>query len=412
MRMTRNAIKRGGLLLVAALLAWRVLVNGLAEHYAGQETPEGASAALRWRGDQPAALYQRGLASSEREPVASERWFQAAIWADPTDALAYLALAELWVGSGRQLAAIGLVEIADVLAPMRSPALARSAAFWLNQNRPDRALERWSLLLRTRPQAAGQLYPVLLRLADNPAAQPLLRPLLDKPPEWWDGFFAYAAAKAERPETVMFLYQHRSRASGPPDIAEQRIYLDRLWREGRWLEAYLAWLNGLDERQQQGLGHLYNGGFELPVTGMGFDWRMSPPRGATVETVETYGTRGGRALHVTFDGQRVHFQHVYQPLYLEPGRYQLQGRVRPDRLQAERGLRWRVRCGGQSVRVLAESEPFVGSDDWRSFTADFTVPETDCAVQLLRLELEGRAELDFTAQGGIWFDDLTINRRG
>lgn len=399
-------------MLVAVLLAWRVLVDGMADHYAGMETPEGASAALRWRGDQPAALHQQALAASERDPAAAGRGFQAAVWADPTDALAFLGLAELWAGSGRQEAARKLAEIADVLAPMRSPALARSAAFWLNQNRPDRALERWSMLLRTRPQAAGQLYPVLLRLADDPAARSWLQPLLDKPPEWWDGFFAYAAANAERPETVVFLYQQRSRAGGPLDGAEQRVYLDRLWKEGRWLETYLAWLGGLDERRQQGLGHLYNGGFELPVTGMGFDWRLSSPRGVAVETVETYGTRGGRALHVTFDGQRVHFQHVYQPLYLEPGRYQLQGRVRPDRLQAERGLRWRVRCGGPSARVLVESEPFVGSDDWRMFAADFTVPETDCAVQLLRLELDGRAELDFEAQGGIWFDDLAINRRG
>lgn len=412
MWMTRNAIRGGGLLLVAVLLAWRVLVNGLAEYYAGQETSEGVSAALRWRADQPEALYQRGLASNEREPAASGRWFQAAIWADPTDALAFLALAELWGGSGRQPAAAGLVEIADALAPMRSPALARSAAFWLNQNRPDRALERWSMLLRTRPQAAGQLYPVLLRLADDPAAQSLLQPLLDKPPEWWDGFFAYAAANAERPETVVFLYQHRNRAGGLPDIAEQRVYLDRLWKEGRWLEAYLAWLSGLDERRQQGLGNLYNGGFELPVTGMGFDWRTTPPRGVTVETVDSYGTRGGRALHVAFDGQRVRFQHVYQPLYLEPGRYQLRGRVRPDGLSLERGLRWVVRCNKTDARPLAESESFAGKDDWRLFTLDFTVPEMDCPVQLLRLELEERAGSDLGVEGGVWFDDLAINRRG
>lgn len=410
--MTRNAIRVGGLLLVAVLLAWRVLVDGLADHYAGMETPEGASAALRWRGDQPAALYQQALASSERDPAAAGRGFQAAVWADPTDALAFLGLAELWAGSGRQEAARKLVEIADVLAPMRSPALARSAAFWLNQNRPDRALERWSMLLRTRPQAAGQLYPVLLRLADDPVARSWLRPLLDKPPEWWNGFFAYAAANADRSETVMFLYQQRNRAGGLPDSAEQRVYLDRLWKEGRWLETYLAWLEGLDERRQQGLGHLYNGGFELPVTGMGFDWRLSSPRGVTVETVETYGTRGGRALHVAFDGQRMHFQHVHQPLYLEPGRYQLQGRVRPDGLLVGQGLRWTVRCGKPEARPLAESESFAGKDDWRLFTLDFTVPEMDCPVQLLRLELEERAGSDLGAQGGIWFDDLAINRRG
>jgi hypothetical protein len=31
---------------------------------------------------------------------------------------------------------------------------------------------------------------------------------------------------------------------------------------------------------------------------------------------------------------------------------------------------------------------------------------------VLQLELQGRAELDFEAQGAIWFDDLTIIRQG
>ena len=32
------------------------------------------------------------------------------------------------------------------------------------------------------------------------------------------------------------------------------------------------------------------------------------------EAIETYGTRGGKALHVSFNGERVRFQHVVQYL--------------------------------------------------------------------------------------------------
>jgi hypothetical protein len=265
------------------------------------------------------------------------------------------------------------------------------------------------MLLRTRPETAARLFPLLLRLAENPATQPLLQPLLADPPEWWDRFFAHAAAKATRPETAVFLYQNRNRRGALPVADEQRAYLDRLWKESRWLEAYLAWLNGLDERQIKALGNVYNGGFEAPVTHLGFDWRMSAPRGTTVETLETYGARGDRALQVSFNGQRVRFQHVLQYLFLEAGRYQLQGRGRPDGLKTERGLRWRVRCVGAAT-FLAESEPFVGSDDWRSFAVDFTIPDQGCPAQLLRLELDGRVELEFEARGDAWFDDLAIAR--
>ena len=253
-RISTRAIKGAGWLLVAGILAWRVLVNGLANHYAAEGTPEAAIGALRWRGDQPAALYQRGVALRASEPAEAERLLRAAAWANPTDALVYLALAEAWVKAGRPAAAVRLVEIADVLGPMRSPALARSAEFWLGQERPDRALARWRMLLRTRPETAAPLFPLLLRLAENPVTQPLLQPLLADPPEWWDRFFAHAAAKATRPETVVFLYQSRHRRGALPAADEQRAYLDRLWKENRWLDAYLAWLNGLDERQIQSAG--------------------------------------------------------------------------------------------------------------------------------------------------------------
>jgi len=405
-----RAIQGAGLLLLAGVLGWRVLVNGLADHYAGQETPEAAIGALRWRGDQPVALYQQGMALSASEPAEAERLLRAAAWANPTDALVYLALAGQWARTGRQAMAVKLVEIADTLGPLRSPALARSAEFWLGQERPDRALARWRVLLRTRPETAAQLFPLLLQLAENPATQPLLQPLLADPPEWWDRFFAHAATKAIQPETVVFLYQSRNRQGALPVADEQRAYLDRLWKENRWFEAYLAWLNGLDERQTKVLGNVYNGSFEELVTHAGFDWRFSSPRGATVEILETYGARGDKALHVSFNGERVRFQHVFQHLFLDGGRYRLQGRARPDGLKSERGLRWRVRCFGTNT-VLAESEPFLGSDEWRSFAVDFVIPDRGCAAQLLRLELDGRVELDFEALGGAWFDDLAIIRQ-
>lgn len=407
-----KVIKGGGLLLIVAILAWRVLVNGLADEYAAQETVEGAAGALRWRNDQPAALYQRGQAASERDPGEAEPLLQAAAWANPTDALVYLTLAEIWRTRFPEQAA-ELVRMADRLGPLRPPVLARSAAFWLQANQLDLALARWSLLLLARPAAAGQLFPIMLQLAENPAAQPLFQPLLTDPPEWWNRFFAYAATNALRVETVIWLYLQRDRKGSLPELAEQRAYLDRLWKEQLWLQAYLAWLGGLDEQQQRALGNVYNGSFEVPVTHLGFDWRLLSPRGVTVETIETYGARGGKALHVAFNGERVRFQHVQQYLYLEPGRYRLQGQVRPDGLKTERGLRWRVRCvSANTAPLLAESELFVGSDEWRDFIVEFETPRENCPLQLLRLELEGRAELEFEVEGGVWFDNLTISRQG
>lgn len=406
---TETAFKRWGVALVAGFLGWRILVNGLSDHYVSQETLEAAEGALRWRGDQPMALYRQAMALDASQAEEAERLLRAAAWANPTDALVYLALAARWAGTERRAVAVGLGEIADTLGPLRSPALVRSAEFWVGQGRLDRALARWSMLLQTRPETASHLFPLLLRMAEDPATRRLLQPWLSHPPEWWDRFFVHAALKARQPETVIFLYQSRDRHGVLPGVEEQRAYLDRLWKEKRWLDVYLAWLNGLDDRQTQMLGNIHNGSFEEPVTDLGFDWRLSPPRGATVEVLETYGARGNKALHVSFNGERVRFQDVLQYLMLDAGRYRLQGRVRPDGLKAERGLRWRLRCIGANV-LLAESEPVVGSDEWRTFVVDFAVPEQGCPAQSLRLELDGRVELDFQARGDVWFDDLAITR--
>lgn len=398
-------------MLLAGVLAWRVLVSGMAAHYAAQETPEADAGALRWQRHQPTALYRQGQALSERDPAAANHQLQAAIWANPTDALSYLALADLWRQAGTPSAAVQLATTADLLGPLRSPVLARSAVFWLQQDRLDLALARWNMLLRSRPEYATQLYPALLQLVEAPQTRAYFQPLLADPPEWWDGFFAYATATALHTESVAFLYQNRNRQGVLPVADEQQVYLKRLFKEKRWLEAYLVWLGGLSERQQQALGFLYNGGFDLPITNLGFDWRIASPRGVTVETIETYDTHGGMALHVSFNGERVYFQHVYQYLYLEPGHYQLSGRGRLDSLHTERGLRWKLRCVNVDASVLAQSEPFVGSDDWRNFKVEFTVPNQDCPAQWLRLELEGRAELDYEARGDAWFDDLSISRQ-
>lgn len=407
----RNALRLGALALLLGVLTWRILIVGLSDYYAEPGTPQAAEAALCWRPNHPAALYQLGQALIGTDPSRAGPLLQDSIRGDPTNALAYLALADLWAAADRLPAAISLAEIGDLLGPMRIPALARSASFWFDHGRPDRALERWSALLRNRPASAAELFPKLLAFADDPTTRPLLQPLLDQPPDWWERFFTHAAAQAPRVETVIFLYQARNRDQALPSAAEQRVYLNRLWKEGRWREAYLAWLGGLDEPGRQGLGHLYNGGFDLPITGIGFDWQIAPLPGVTVETLATYGTRGRPALHLAFDGRPTRFRNVLQPLFLDPGRYRLAGRVRPDGLAPADGLRWTVGCHWPEPTPMATSEPFSGKDDWQTFGLDFTVPTTGCPIQVLRLEQLERVGSSPDRQGGLWFDDLTISRR-
>jgi hypothetical protein len=70
-----------------------------------------------------------------------------------------------------------------------------------------------------------------------------------------------------------------------------------------------------------------------------------------------------------------------------------------------------VYCIAPEWQPLGHSETFTGTDQWQRFSFQFTIPDTDCPVQVARLELAGRVPLDFEVKGGIWFDDLAIDRQ-
>jgi hypothetical protein len=201
-------------------------------------------------------------------------------------------------------------------------------------------------------------------------------------------------------------------AAGPNEVtpAALRAYLQRLQGEGLWLESYFAWLNSLGRGPLGTVGNLFNGSFELPISNLGFDWLVDPAPQVQLTATSTFGATGGKALRVSFAGPRVRYRNLRQYLLLGPGAYIMQGRVRPDGLQATQGLQWVVYCL-EGKEALAASERFVGSDQWRRFSFTFTVPERDCAVQIIRLELAGRVALDFEAKGAVWFDDLSVDQR-
>jgi len=414
-------IRLGIFAVVVTVLAVRIVTLGMAEFYVLAGNEKAVSRALAWNATYPAALTGQGSLLVDTDPTQAEVLLIAAIRGNPADASAYLALAKASEaqeydktnGAERSRAtsnaerARKLVAMAVALAPRREDVQLKAADFWMRQERPDNALRHWGEALHVRPQLGDTLYPVMLRLAQNPAMWPAFSGALANGRRWWTSFIRYVAANSENTETLRALYHLREQGGVVAEAEERQAFLARLQREGRWLDAYFAWLNSLGPQQLAMLGHLYNGSFELPIGNEGFDWHAPKIQGVVVETVPTYGSTGARALHVVFQGGRVRFQHVYQFLLLDPGRYRFQGRARPDSLETEKGLQWTVRCaaGGEP---LATSERFLGSDQWRHFGAEFAVPSEGCEAQVLRLELAGQLEFELQAKGAAWFDDLTI----
>ena len=75
------------------------------------------------------------------------------------------------------------------------------------------------------------------------------------------------------------------------------------------------------------------------------------------------------------------------------------------------GLVWKLMCIGVSSEPLAKSKSFSGSQQWVSFETYFTVPEEGCGTQIIRLEVDAKADLDAQISGQAQFDNLVIARK-
>ena len=413
--MTRNRFTHlPGLLLLglaAAFLAWRIVVTNMAEWFLQDGQPDAATLALRWNAGNAQARFLEGLSQTKAEPAKAKANLLSAIRNNPTDGPTYAVLARIKEEDGKFNEAGEAMQAAALMAPRRVDVQLEVARFWFRRGDIARAMKHLDVALTFGGSLREEIFPDLLKLAEDPATREIAHAeLLKQRVAWWPQFFNHAAAKAASVETLRALFQMQ--AGGPNTVTSDglRAYLQRLQRENLWVESYLVWLNNLRKDQLNAIGNLFNGGFEEEISNLGFDWIVTPASQVVVDTASTYGATGHKALRVVFRGPRIQFQHVHQYLMLDPGTYVLHGRVRPDNLETSEGIQWSIYCVG-NTKAIAHSERFTGTDHWQHFTAQLQIPVQDCSVQMLRLELAGRSALDYEAKGAIWFDDLSIARQ-
>ncbi len=394
--------------LAGVWLAWRIVALNLAN----LALVEGGNpeAALGFYGDHPRAHMEIGQRELDTRPQDAMAHLRAAVGGNPTEARNFAALGQLLDRGGADDLARKAMETADRMAPQRSDVQMAVTAYWMAKGDFPRGLRHWDTVLRHQPDLRTRLFPYLLKVAEDSANQPAFEALLAQPVPWWTAFFNYAAVHSPDPNTVRRLFSLSRRGANPLPRESVGAYISRLQKEGEWTEAWFAWLSSLSKEQLAQTGYVYNGSFELRPTDIGFDWLFQKTPAVAMDVAATYGTTGERALNLVFKGLRIRFEHLSQYLMLPKGAYYLQGRARPDNLKAAQGMQWALYCLG-SREPLTVSERFTGADNWTRFRSQFTVP-AGCPVQLLRLELAGRIDLDFDVSGSIWFDDLAIERVG
>jgi hypothetical protein len=397
--------------LVAALLAWRIVVINMSELHVQSEEKGAAALALTWNDTNAQALFSEGVRVANTNPAQAITFLTSAVRNNPTDGPTYAAIARLKEESGNLAAAEEAMQAAAQMAPRRVDVQLEVARFWFRRGDIERAMGHMDVVLTFGDSLRGELFPDLLKLAEDPATrEAAFAQLLKQPVDWFPQFFSYAAANATSVETLRALIKMHAAGPNVATTGGLRTYLKRLQRDNLWIESYLVWLNQLRKDQLNAVGNLFNGGFEEKISNLGFDWIITPTSQAVIDTATTYGATGNKALRVVFRGPRIQFQHLHQYTMLDPGTYTLHGRARPENFEAAEGLQWSIYCVGEP-QPIARSERFTGTDHWQHFTVQFKIPAQNCAVQMLRLELAGRSALDYEAKGAVWFDDLSIVRQ-
>jgi hypothetical protein len=406
MQMNKKIVRNILLFGMAAVLAWRVLSLGMADHLA-VDKPEKA---LFWRSGHPEALFRMA-----EQSVTGKKWPQAdefalkALKANRLDGRALRVMAQVAENQGDEKRAAELFNKAVALSPRDLPSHVWLLEHALRNRQAKPAAVHMDALLRVAPELGKVLLPQAVALAVNPSAQDAMLAQLALNPPWRRHLLMASAASEFSAEQIVPVYI-KLNALSKLEPADYLPLIDRLNKENRYAQAYLTWANLIPEKQRKYLGNVFDGGFELPMEEQvgAFGWQLQQVDGASAQLLGTQGTLGENSFYVEFEGRRTPYAHLSQMLALPPGQWQLSFRAKAERLDSSRGLVWRIVCQSNG-KILAETEPMRGRFNWQEFNKQFLVSE-DCAGQRLILMIPARIPAETLINGSIWLDELKIQR--
>jgi hypothetical protein len=313
---------------------------------------------------------------------------------------------------------LGQVATDDNAAKLMQAAVRRSiresiAVYWLMLDSAKKgddatAIHYADVLLRTRGNSLPLVLPTLAHAAESDAHDALETLLASNPP-WRRAAFAALLPRVSDSRTPLTLLLAMKNSPNPPTPADLRSYIDFLLSRKNYDLAYYTWLQFLPPEQLRSVGYLFNGSFELPLSGLPFDWTFGAGSGVTIDIAPRTGLNDQHALFLEFGEGRVDFRGVSQWLMLPPGSYQLKGLYRGS-IRGRRGLTWRIKCAGAHTPV-GESPMMLGTTlNWKELDIAFRVPDVGCPAQRLQLELDARSASEQLVSGSAWYDELAIAR--
>ncbi|MDQ0463107.1 hypothetical protein QO010_000855 [Caulobacter ginsengisoli] len=324
---------------------------------------------------------------------------KAALNKAPVESRGASLLAQVRFRQGRRNDGDALMRVATQLSHRDDDADRWAYVQALETRRYPEAFTHLDALLRRQTSARKPLVRTIFPYLGDPAALKPLLARLARGPSWRVAFFELLTDEAPDPSAAFPILAALKSSDHPPTRGEQSQLLRRLVAGGRYEQAYLSWTLLMTPEELARQGNLQDGGFDGWTSTPPFGWNFDSEQGGG-GAIAKLGAGKGSALHVTYDGGRDQWL-VRQLLVLPPGDYRLTGRFRT---RAGGRTEWRIVCQGPAP-VVTQVPIGDSGDQWRSFSASFTVPAAGCPGQSLVLQgLPARLDVPIEA----WFDDIAV----
>ena len=327
----------------------------------------------------------------------------------------WLALASSCESLGDNACADQAAQQASKLSPMVPQVWWVAGNHYLRTNRPASALPCFHRLLELSTDYAVPTFALTLRAYNDPIE------ILDQVvghegnPKLGLAFADFMSANQQF-EAAHQAWLQVAASRAPLPFASVQPYIERLLAQGRYQEAGTIW-SQLEDRgaiaKSDEPGNLaFNGSFEQPPLGAGFDWRLQPSPYASVDFADASPYAGAQCLRVDFPvGQNDDFEPVYQIVPAAPNQsYSLSAYVRSSEITSDSGPRLRVIDEDCPACLNAETDSTVGSTPWHSVKLDFTAGAQTKALRVSVWRPRSRV-FPMEISGSFWLDAVSIRIR-
>jgi len=197
------------------------------------------------------------------------------------------------------------------------------------------------------------------------------------------------------------------------DLPIAREYIDFLFNNNQYHEAAVDWALFLGDRRN-GYGQsnwVYNGDFENEPSGVPLDWQI----GSEADQAETVldpnvAYTGTHSLRIRFAGkENVNYADAIEKTPVPSGTYRFTAYIRTEDITTDKGIAFRIFDPGESSRLDAKTDQFIGTTDWKRVEQIVRIPT---ATKLVAIEVvrEPTMKFDNKVIGTAWIDNVSLSR--